>query len=92
MKSNYKIVLGRSEKISGPYVDKNGVRLDQGGGTLVREGNESWPGVGHNSVYTFDGKDYLIFHAYDATDGGKPKLKIEILQWDSSDWPLVMKE
>jgi arabinan endo-1,5-alpha-L-arabinosidase len=85
--SNYKIMAGRSEKIQGPYIDKDGVRMDAGGGTLVLQGNSAWPGVGHNSVYTFDGKDYLVFHGYDAADNGKPKLKILTLQWDNNGWP-----
>ncbi len=85
--SNYKVMVGRSEKIQGPYLDKDGVRMDAGGGTLVLQGNKAWPGVGHNSVYTFDGKDYLVVHAYDAADNGKPKLKILTLQWDSNGWP-----
>ncbi len=62
-------MVGRSEKITGPYVDKDGVRLDQGGGTLVKKGDAAFPGLGHNSVYNFDGKDYLIYHAYDVADG-----------------------
>jgi len=89
VKSTYKVMVGRSEKIQGPYVDKAGVRMDQGGGTLVVQGNAAWYGVGHNSAYTFDGTDYLIFHAYDAADGGKPKLKIEKIQWDATGWPTV---
>ena len=88
IKSNYKIVVGRSAKIQGPYLDRNGSRMDQGGGTIVVEGNVSWPGVGHNAVYTFDGIDYLVFHAYDAADEGKPKLKIETLMWDNNGWPV----
>jgi arabinan endo-1,5-alpha-L-arabinosidase len=90
--SNYKIVVGRAEKIQGPYVDAQGVRMDEGGGTLLRGGDAAWPGVGHNAVYTFDGKDYLVFHAYDVADGGKPKLKIEKLEWNNEGWPKVMKE
>jgi len=30
-----------------------------GGGSLVVGGNKSWPGVGHNSAYTFNGKEAL---------------------------------
>lgn len=89
LESNYKVMVGRSENIRGPYIDKEGVRMDQGGGTLVIAGNDAWPGVGHNSAYTFDGKDYLVFHAYDASDNGRPKLKIEEIQWDATGWPLV---
>ena len=61
--------------------------MDQGGGTIVVEGNAAWPGVGHNSAYTFDGTDYLVFHGYDASDEGKPKLRIEKIEWDSNGWP-----
>lgn len=88
VKSNYKIAVGRSLEIQGPYLDKNGVRMDEGGGTIVFEGNSNWPGVGHNSVYTFDDVDYLVFHGYDAKDEGKPKLKIESMEWDSNGWPV----
>jgi arabinan endo-1,5-alpha-L-arabinosidase len=87
-KSNYKVVVGRSAKIQGPYLDKNGISMDQGGGTVVVEGNASWPGVGHNAAYTLDGTDYLVFHAYDAADEGKPKLKIAPLAWDNDGWPV----
>ncbi|HEM48763.1 MAG TPA: arabinan endo-1,5-alpha-L-arabinosidase [Caldithrix sp.] len=89
IKSNYKIMAGRSEKITGPYIDKEGNRLDQGGGTLVLKGDESWPGVGHNSAYTFDDKDFLIFHGYDASDNGKSKLLIREIHWDNDGWPMV---
>ncbi len=88
LKSNYKVVVGRSTKIQGPYLDKDGVRMDQGGGSLVIEGNKDWPGVGHNSAYTFDGTDYMVFHAYDAKDEGKPKLKISKIEWDGNGWPV----
>jgi arabinan endo-1,5-alpha-L-arabinosidase len=87
VESNYKIMVGRSEKIQGPYLDKDGLRMDAGGGTLLLQGNAAWRGVGHNSVYTFDGKDYVVFHGYDAADNGKPKLKILTLQWDNTGWP-----
>jgi arabinan endo-1,5-alpha-L-arabinosidase len=87
--STYKIVVGRAEKIQGPYLDREGKRMDHGGGTILLKGNEQWPGVGHNSVYTFDNKDYLIFHGYDMSDEGKPKLKISELKWDAQGWPMA---
>lgn len=85
--STYKIVVGRSKNIQGPYVDQNGVLLNEGGGTLVLEGNEQWAGLGHNSAYTFDGKDYLVYHAYDI-ETGKPKLQIRTISWEN-EWPKV---
>ncbi|WMI66774.1 arabinan endo-1,5-alpha-L-arabinosidase [Aestuariibaculum sp. YM273] len=86
-KSTYKVVVGRSEKATGPYVDKTGKPLFEGGGTLLVEGNKNWYGAGHNSTYTFNGKDYMFFHAYDANDNGSPKLKIAELVWDELGWP-----
>jgi arabinan endo-1,5-alpha-L-arabinosidase len=87
--STYKIVVGRSKDIKGPYVDKNNTPLNENGGSLVLQGDERWAGLGHNSVYTFDGNDYIVFHAYDSNDGGKPKLRIEKLTWDEHGWPMV---
>ncbi len=87
--STYKVVVGRSDKVTGPYLDKNGVRMDQGGGSLVLEGNKRYPGVGHNSAYSFDSKDYFVFHAYDMQDDGRSKLKIMEMTWDDNGWPVV---
>lgn len=87
--STYKIVVGRSESVTGPYIDKTGKSMFNGGGSVVLEGNENWYGVGHNSAYTFDGKDYLIFHGYDVQQNGLPKLIIKELSWDKDRWPFV---
>ncbi|SCY49112.1 arabinan endo-1,5-alpha-L-arabinosidase [Flavobacterium caeni] len=87
-KSTYKVVVGKSDKATGPFLDADGKDLFQGGGTLVIEGNKNWAGVGHNSTYTFDGKDYLVFHAYDSNDKGKPRLKIKEINWKNG-WPTV---
>jgi arabinan endo-1,5-alpha-L-arabinosidase len=92
LESNYKIVIGRSKTLQGPFLDKEGKRMDEGGGSILLEGNKHWNGLGHNSAYTFDGTDYLVFHAYDGTDGGKPKLKIRKMNWDSDNWPVVTLE
>lgn len=87
--STYKIVVGRSENVKGPYLDKTGKKMTQGGGSFVLEGDKAWYGVGHNSAYTFNGTDYLVFHGYDASDNGKSKLRIEKLHWDAEGWPIV---
>jgi arabinan endo-1,5-alpha-L-arabinosidase len=59
----------------------------EGGGTLVIEGNANYAGVGHNSTYTFDGKDYLVFHAYEMKDG-QSRLRIKEIKWEK-EWPVV---
>jgi arabinan endo-1,5-alpha-L-arabinosidase len=92
LKSNYKVVVGRATDVRGPYLDKDDNRLDQGGGSVVIEGNKDWAGVGHNSAYTFDGADYFICHAYDVKDDGKPKLMVRKIKWDDNQWPIVSLE
>ncbi len=89
--STYKIVVGRSENVAGPYLDKEGRKMVQGGGSLLLEGNKDWHGVGHNAVYNFDGQEYLVFHGYDANDEGKSKLLIKKLGWDKDGWPKQVK-
>ena len=87
-KSTYKVVVGRSEKVFGPYTDKAGAAMNLGGGSLVIEGNKDWFGAGHSGTYTFNGTDYLIFHGYDASHKGRSKLRIETLNW-ADDWPVI---
>ena len=89
VKSTYRIMVGRAKDMRGPYVDKDGRNLAEGGGTLLLGGNSAWPGLGHNSAYTFDGKDYLVFHAYETADNGLQKLKIAEIKWDETKWPVV---
>lgn len=90
--STYNIRVGRSEQITGPYVDRQGQPMLEGGGTLVRSGDERWRGPGHNTIYSEDGVDWLVYHAYDALDEGKSKLHIERLGWDEEGWPQVIGE
>lgn len=63
----------------------------KGGGTILLEGDKDWHGVGHNAVLSTKGNDYLIFHAYDAHDDGKPKLRIDKLKWTKAGWPEVIR-
>ncbi|MDO3387248.1 arabinan endo-1,5-alpha-L-arabinosidase [Gilvimarinus sp. SDUM040013] len=86
--STYHIGVGRSESVTGPYLDKDGRDLAQGGGSVILKGNKQWPGIGHNSAYTFDGADYLVFHAYESADNGLQKLKILPIEWQDG-WPTV---
>ncbi|HZL10621.1 MAG TPA: arabinan endo-1,5-alpha-L-arabinosidase [Prolixibacteraceae bacterium] len=87
--STYKMIVGRSGKLTGPYLDRLGKPMASGGGSLLLEGDENWYGVGHNAVVSFDGIDFLVFHGYDAHDEGKPKLNIRKLDWDKDGWPVV---
>ena len=84
LQSTYKIIYGRSDAITGPYVDKAGVRLLDGGGTVLDAGNSRWIGPGGQDVH--EGR-VIARHAYDASDAGRPKLLINDLRWDAAGWP-----
>lgn len=88
MESTYNIRVGRSRHVTGPYVDKEGKSMLMGGGSLVLGGNEDWVALGHNAAYTFDGQDYLVFHAYETADNAVQKLRILPISW-SDGWPVV---
>ena len=60
------------------------VRLTPGT-RLVRD----WHGVGHNGIYASGDTTYIVYHGYDAADGGKSKLLIQELKWDSEGWPVT---
>jgi len=89
--STYKMIVGRSENVTGPYIDKEGKSMRTGGGSILMQGDDNWYGVGHNAVVSFDGIDYLVFHAYDANDEGHSKLRIFRLKWDNDGWPIPGK-
>lgn len=83
--STYRIMVGRSDKIIGPYVDKDGKPMMEGGATEVLAGNERWRGPGGQSVVQDTNRDLLVFHTYDGKDG-KSFLQISTLVWENG-WP-----
>ncbi len=86
--STYKIMVGRSADITGPYVDQDGTLLSDGGGTLVLQGAGRWRGPGHNAILR-DGERYWnVYHSYDADNDGVPTLRISELTWSDDNWPV----
>ncbi|MBN2443310.1 MAG: family 43 glycosylhydrolase [Spirochaetales bacterium] len=85
--STYNIRVGRSTSITGPYTDKNGINMMNGGGTLIDDGDSRWIGPGHNAVYLSGDSAILVNHAYDAWNNGYATLQIRCLYWDSQRWP-----
>ncbi|HEY3494312.1 MAG TPA: arabinan endo-1,5-alpha-L-arabinosidase [Polyangiaceae bacterium] len=86
--STYNVHVGRSESVTGPYVDAEGTELMDGGGTLVLEGGTRWRGPGHNAVIFAEDRAYNVYHSYDANSNGDPILRIAELVWDSEGWPI----
>ncbi|MBE0536782.1 MAG: arabinan endo-1,5-alpha-L-arabinosidase [Phycisphaerae bacterium] len=88
--STYHVKVGRAEKVTGPYVDINGKRMSEGGGTLVLASHENWRGPGHNDVLQTPEGDYIVHHTYDAKEkNGGRNLQIRPVVWTGHGWPLA---
>jgi GH43 family beta-xylosidase len=79
--SDYKIMVGRSREITGPYLDEEEVPMLEGGGTLIDETGTRFKGPGHPAVYQSADSVVLVNHAYDASKNGAATLQIRPLYW-----------
>ena len=87
--STYNIRVGRSKKITGPYLDRYGENMTDGGGTLFLAANGRDVGPGHFGLLLDDGVEKFSCH-YEAEIGrnGRSILDIRPLLWTPDDWPL----
>jgi arabinan endo-1,5-alpha-L-arabinosidase len=83
--STYRTVVGRAEKITGPYKDRDGRKMIDGGGTPVLTATPTWAGPGGASVLHLAERDVIVFHAY-STVTGRPWLRISTIAWQNG-WP-----
>jgi arabinan endo-1,5-alpha-L-arabinosidase len=87
--STYNIRVGRSRKVTGPYLDREGKDLLSGGGTLFLDSNGPFIGPGHAGIYSEGGTNWLSMHFYDGTRRGASALAIQQLRWGKDGWPEV---
>lgn len=93
MKSTYRVVVGRSRKVTGPYLDKNGVDMLQGGGTLVIEGDKrEFEATGHSAAYRFGNEEWFVCHGYSVALGGTSILVKRRMEWSADGWPVLSEE
>ncbi|MDQ0256782.1 arabinan endo-1,5-alpha-L-arabinosidase [Evansella vedderi] len=101
LNSDYNVRVGRSDEITGPYVDFNGneltdlsVRPHYEAGTKLfggyQLGNEhGWVAPGHNTVLR-DGDNYFMaHHARAQADPNWSYLHIRKIVWTEDGWPVV---
>ncbi|MEU4220509.1 arabinan endo-1,5-alpha-L-arabinosidase [Actinoplanes sp. NPDC026623] len=85
--STYRIMVGRSTSVTGPYVDRNGTAMTSGGGTQMLATHGSIHGPGHQAVFADTDSDVLVYHYY--ANSGASYLGINLIGYDSAGWPFV---
>jgi len=87
--STYEIRIGRSKKITGPYLDADGNELVTGDGTLFMKTEGDRIGPGHASFLQEKDGTHLFFHYYDGKRRGIPTLGDMRLRWNDKGWPEI---
>ena len=92
--SSYYTVVGRSKDVAGPYVDRAGKAMMKEGGLIVLHADldpaKRFKGPGHVAILRDGGRDYIVYHAYDARKAGIPTLRIQPLAWTDDGWPVAV--
>jgi len=90
--STYEIRVGRSRNPLGPYVDKKGRNMMEGGGYLVAKTNGWVIGPGHTGVYKRGNNQlWMTFHYYDKRREGNSWIGEKRLRFRKG-WPHVTKK
>jgi arabinan endo-1,5-alpha-L-arabinosidase len=94
LNSTYRVAVGRSEALKGPYLDRNGEGLLDGAGTLLLAAGKQFIAPGHVAVVLDDAdREWLLYHA---VDRDQPRLNritrrplmMDPLHWQD-DWPEI---
>lgn len=92
--STYYTVVGRSKNPTGPYLDREGKSMMDGGGRIVLHADldpdKRFVGPGHVAILREPERDYIVYHAYDTQARGVPTLRIQPLGWTDDGWPVAL--
>ena len=92
LNSTYTTVVGRSNNLWGPYVDKQGRSMMDNYHEIVIHPNDAFVGTGHNSEIVQDqaGNDWILYHGFcvDNSKGKGRSLFLDKINW-IDDWPAV---
>lgn len=88
--STYNIRVGRSKKVTGPYLDNMGIDMIRGGGKLVVAANGHYIGAGHFGLTDLgDGvQKFSCHYEADLSRSGRSVLDIRALLWKDG-WPIA---
>lgn len=90
--TKYMTVVGRSNNLFGPYLDKKGNSMMQNNHEVVIKGDQiNFFGPGHNSEIVTDnnGDDWILYHSYTQQTGERARaLMLDKVEWVDG-WPVV---
>lgn len=88
--SNYRVAVGRSQNVAGPYLDHENNDMLNGGGTLFLEGDKTdYEAAGHCAAYDMNGESIFICHGYSAKFNGAAMLIQKPIRWTNDKWPYL---
>lgn len=93
LNSSYTTVVGRSDNLFGPYLDKEGGSMNDNRHEMLIGKNHKFVGTGHNSEIVRDakGNDWMFYHAVSVDNPNGRVLMLDRIRWEN-DWPVVKGE
>lgn len=88
--STYKLVVGRSQSLFGPYLDKSGKDMMENAYEIVVGPNDRFVGNGHCSEIVKDdaGNDWILYHGVDVDQPSGRILLLDEVKWVDG-WPAI---
>ncbi len=90
LKSTYQTVVGRSDNLWGPYVDKKGNPMLENNHEILIHKNKDFVGTGHNAELVADknGDDWVLYHGVSVANPSGRVLLLDKVIWKEG-WPTV---
>jgi arabinan endo-1,5-alpha-L-arabinosidase len=85
--STYNIRVGRADRMEGPYRDRDGKAMLDGGGSVVMATTGRFIGPGGQEAVKTSAGDRLAYHYYDGDDAGAAKFQLSPILWTADGWP-----
>ncbi len=90
LNSTYTTVVGRSDNLFGPYLDKQGRSMMENHHEIMIQKNQKFVGTGHNSEIVQDkkGQDWIFYHAVSVDNPKGRVLVMDQVRWENN-WPYI---
>lgn len=86
--STYRMMVGRADAVTGPYVDREGRPMLKGYATQLQRTSGRFIGPGGEEPFSGpNGEELMVYHYYDGNDQGIAKLEVAPLRWSADGWP-----